>query len=271
MSETNDNDTSHTTKENEHLLLVQHRFGVTAQAYASSTVHSQGPDLDWIVEVATLTGNELVVDVATGTGFTAFALAPYAHEVMGIDITLPMLEAAQQLAAERQMINIRFLQGDALSLPLSNSSVDLVTCRHSAHHFSKIAQAVQEWVRVLKPGGKLVLADTISPEEPELDVFINEIEMLRDPSHVRNYRISEWLTLLSEGGLTASVLREWGIPLDIRSWTQRMQTPPDDVERIIQRCTNASPLEQECFHIEQHDGLFSFTLQAALFFGVKLA
>jgi ubiquinone/menaquinone biosynthesis C-methylase UbiE len=271
MSDANQFDTTRQSYEKEHMLLVQRRFGATAQSYASSAVHSQGPDLEWIVEAAALSGKELVVDVATGTGFTAFALAPYAQEVVGIDITLPMLEGAQRLAVERQITNVRFLQGDALALPLSSGSVDLVSCRHSAHHFSQVAQAVQEWVRVLKPGGKLVLADSISPEEPELDAFINELEVLRDPSHARNYRVSEWIMMLKEGGLTANVVREWGISLDIRSWTQRMRTPQEDVERIIQRCANASPLERERFHIEKHDGLYSFMLPAALFVGVKPA
>jgi len=271
MSDTNQFDTTRQAEEREHTLLVQQRFGATAQAYASSAVHSQGPDLDWIVEASALSGKEMVMDVATGTGFTAFALAPYAREVIGIDITLPMLEAAQRLAAERRVTNVRFLQGDAFALPFSSSSVDLVACRHSAHHFSKIDEAVQEWVRVLKPGGKLVLADSISPEEQELDAFINEIEVLRDPSHVHNYRVSEWLMMLNEEGLTANVVREWSIPLDIRSWTQRMQTPQEDVERIIQLCANASALAREHFRIESHDGLYSFMLPAALFVGVKPA
>lgn len=211
------------------------------------------------------------MDVATGTGFTAFALAPYALEVVGIDITMPMLEAAQRLATERQLTNVRFLQGDALALPFSSGSIDVVACRYSAHHFSQIARAVQEWVRVLVPRGKLILVDTISPEEPELDGFLNAIEVLRDPSHLHNYRISEWLTLLGEGGLTASVWREWGTSLDVPSWTQRMQTPPEDVMRIVQRCAHASPLAQERLHIEQQDGVFSFTIPSALLIGVKVA
>lgn len=270
MSESNQSG-ANLAQERAHLHLLQQRFGTTAQAYASSTVHSQGPDLDWMVEAAALSGKEMVVDVATGTGFTAFALAPSAHEVVGVDITLPMLEAAQRLATERQVPNVRFLQGDALALPFPSSSIDLVACRYAAHHFSPIAHAVQEWVRVLVPGGKLLLADSISPEEPELDGFINEIEVLRDPSHIRSYQLSEWLALLSSGGLTANVRQEWGIPLDVRSWTQRMQTAPEDVERIIQRCANASPLAQGRFHIEQYDGVFSFVLPAALLVGVKSA
>jgi ubiquinone/menaquinone biosynthesis C-methylase UbiE len=271
MPETDQSDVPHPAQENAHLLLIQQRFAPTAQAYASSVIHSQGPDLEWIVEAAALTGRELVVDVATGTGFTALALAPHAREVVGIDITLPMLEAAQRLATERQVTNVRFMQGDAHALPFANGSIDLVACRFSAHHFSRIARAVQEWVRVLVPGGSLILVDTISPEELELDGFLNEIEALRDPSHLHNYRISEWLGLLGEEGLTASVRREWGTPLDVPSWTRRMQTPPGDVERIVQRCAHASPLAQERFHIERHDGVFSFTIPSALLVGVKVA
>jgi len=173
MSKTNQSDPSHQAQESAHLRLLQQRFGPAAPAYASSTIHSQGLDLDWIVEAAALSGKELVVDVATGTGFTAFALAPYAREVVGIDITMPMLEAAQRLATERQLTNVRFVQGEALALPFSSGSIDVVACRYSAHHFSQIAHVIREWVRVLVPGGKLILSDSISPEEPELDSFIN--------------------------------------------------------------------------------------------------
>src|SRR5713101_5956921 len=117
MPETNQSDTPQPAQESAYLRLSQLQFGPAAQAYASSPIHSQGADLKWIVEAAALSGKELVVDVATGTGFTAFALAPYAHEVVGVDITRPMLEAAQRLATERQVTNVRFMQGDAHALP----------------------------------------------------------------------------------------------------------------------------------------------------------
>jgi SAM-dependent methyltransferase len=134
-----------------------------------------------------------------------------------------------------------------------------------------VSQAVREWVRVLKPEGKLILADSIAPEEPELDIFINELEVLRDSSHVRNHPISEWLTLLREAGLTPRLFRAWDIPLDVPSWTQRIQTPPGDVERIMQLLADASALARERFHIENINGSVSFTLPAALFVGVKSA
>ncbi len=250
--------------------MVQHNFGAVAQNYVTSNVHANGLDLEWLKEAAALTGKELVVDVATGTGHTALTLAPYAAQVVAIDITQPMLAAAQQLAATRHITNVRFVEANAQALPLASASFDLVTCRHAPHHFAAVSQAIHEWVRVLKPGGKLLLDDPISPEEAELDTFLNTIETLRDPSHVRNYRISEWLSLLSAAGLRVEVSRVWNIPLDIPSWTQRMQTPPEAVEKIERYFHDAAPAIRERFHIGPNaEGLLSFWLPAAIFVGVK--
>jgi ubiquinone/menaquinone biosynthesis C-methylase UbiE len=215
----------------EKLQQVQSNFGAAATDYVTSTVHAQGQDLAWVLEAAALTGSERVLDIATGAGHTAFALAPYAAEVVALDVTPQMLAAAQSEAFERHLHNISFLEGDAQDLPCENASFDVVACRLAAHHFPYVRQGVQEWARVLKPSGKLVLVDTISPEEPEIDTSLNEIETLRDPSHVRNYRLSEWINFLKEAGFTVSTTREWGIALDVPSWTQRMRTPLNQSQR----------------------------------------
>lgn len=249
--------------------LVQQRFGATAQAYATSTVHANGPDLQWLVEAAKLTGQECVVDLATGAGHTAFALAPYAQEVIAIDITKPMLETARQLAQERHITNIRFLKADVLALPLPDASVECIACRYAAHHFSSLPQAIKEWMRVLKPGGRLIISDTIAPEEPELDAFANEIELLRDSSHIRNHRISEWLLLLQEVGFEASLQKRWDITMDMQSWTQRMKTSAENVAQLKRLFTEAPAQVKECFHIEQYDDNLSFSLPVALLTGIK--
>jgi len=254
---------------NEQNQLIQSRFGVAAKDYVTSSVHAQGPDLLWLVEAAALTGNELVVDVATGTGHTALALAPYAHEVIAIDLTVQMLEAARQLAQERHITTIRFVEGDAHSLPLPDRSVDVVTCRQSAHHFINAAQAVHEWARVLKLGGKLILIDSIAAEDEALDAYVHEIEVLRDPSHVRNHRISAWLAMLKAAGFDAHAPRSWDIHLEVPPWTQRMRTPPEKVDRIIDLFSTATPEVRDYLHIENADGVFAFDLPAVLIVGTK--
>jgi ubiquinone/menaquinone biosynthesis C-methylase UbiE len=269
MSDTNLHNPSQDAAERAKLQQIQNNFGVAAADYVTSKVHAQGPDLAWLVEAAVLTGTERVLDVATGGGHTAFALAPYAAEVVALDLTPPMLEVAQKEATARQLHNIHFVEGDAQAIPYEDGSFDVVACRKAAHHFPNVRQGVREWARVLKAGGMLLLVDSIVPEEPELDTFTNEIEILRDPSHVCNYRISEWKNLLSEAGFMLNAIREWGIFLDIPSWTQRMRTPPEVVAVIEQRLHNATSAARERLHIEERDGVLGFTLPTAFFVATK--
>jgi SAM-dependent methyltransferase len=180
-----------------------------------------------------------------------------------------MLEAAQKEANARGLSNISYVEGDTQALPFADQSFDVVTCRHAPHHFPRVRQAVSEWARVLKPGGRLLLIDSISPEDDEAEAMLHEIESLRDPSHVRNYRISQWRAYLSEAGLRVSTVREESVFLDIPSWTQRMRTPPESVAAIERLIREASLNVRERLRFEEQDGLLSFTLPIALLLAVK--
>lgn len=265
MPDINQQESFHDAK----IQQVQSNFGAAAADYVTSKVHANSEDLTWVVESADLSGTERVLDVATGAGHTAFALAPHAAEVVALDITPEMLAVAQQVANERHLYNIRFLKGDAQNIPCEEASFDVVACRQAAHHFPDARRAVQEWARVLRPGGKLILVDSASPEEPEIDAFLNEIECLRDPSHVRNYRRSEWLAFLHEAGFTVNDTREMGIWLDIPSWTKRMRTPEKSVATIERLLREASPATRQRLGIEEQDGVLAFVLPTVLIAGFK--
>lgn len=269
MSDTVRQNTTYDAAAQEKLRQVQSNFGAAAADYVTSKAHASGQDLAWVVEAAALTGTERVLDVATGAGHTAFALAPYAAEVVALDITKEMLEVAQKSAAERHLDNIRFLEGDAQQLPCEDASFDVVSCRHAPHHFPHVQQAVREWARVLKLGGKLVLVDSISPEEPEIATFLHEIEILRDPSHVRNQPLSEWVKFLNEAGFSVNSTREMGVFLDIPSWTQRMRTPAESVATIERLFRDAAPAIRTRLRIEEKEGAFGFTLPTGLILAVK--
>ncbi|MBA2395319.1 MAG: methyltransferase domain-containing protein [Ktedonobacteraceae bacterium] len=268
MSDSNQPNTLQDAVTRAKLQQVQRNFGAVAADYVTSKVHASGQDLSWLVEAAALTGIERVLDIATGGGHAAFALAPYASEVVALDLTRPMLEVAQQEATARQLSNIRFLEGDAQAIPCADESFDVVVCRQAAHHFPNVQQCVNEWARVLKPGGKLLLIDSISPEEPDADAFLEQIEILRDPSHMRNQRISEWKDLLGKASFTINTVREWTILLDIPSWTQRMRTLPASVAMIEQSMHDASPTIRERLHIEE-EPVLSFLLPAVLIVGTR--
>ncbi len=205
---------------------IQKLFGAAAARYAASDYHAAGPDLAAMVEAASPRGDERVLDVGSGAGHTALAFAPRVREVVDLDLTQAMLDEAQRLAAARGVGNLRLEQGDAMALPYTDASFDLVTCRQCAHHFERPDLALREVARVLRPGGRLVLVDSVAPEDPAQDTFLNAIELLRDPSHVRDQPVSRWMDLLEAAGLAGECLGRWRLALDFDDWVRRMATPP---------------------------------------------
>ncbi|TAM08651.1 MAG: hypothetical protein EPN67_02290 [Pusillimonas sp.] len=78
---------------------------------------------------------------------------------------------------------------------------------------------------MLAPGGTLVVIDAIAPETPLYDTALQTIELLRDASHVRDYRVSEWRAMLATAGLAVDNSDTWKLPLDFDAWIKRIGTP----------------------------------------------
>jgi ubiquinone/menaquinone biosynthesis C-methylase UbiE len=178
--------------------LARKNFGARAEFYTRSAAHADPQILARVVEAAQPQTNWRVLDVATGAGHTAFALAPRVASVTAVDLTPEMLGEARKLAAELQLSNVRFEIADVHALPFVDGSFDLVTCRRAAHHFSNIHQALNEMHRVLAAGGRLVIDDRSVPEDDFIDKTMHELDRLHDESHVRQYRPSEWGRMLRE-------------------------------------------------------------------------
>jgi SAM-dependent methyltransferase len=246
---------------------VQRQWGAVAAAYATSSYHANGPDLAKLREAAALTGTERVLDLGCGAGHTALALAPHAASVVAVDLTPEMLDVAAGLAVERGVTNISFRQANAAALPFEDASFDLVTSRMSAHHYADPVAALREAARVLRPSGSLLLIDTVSPAEPALDTFYNAVELLRDGSHARNWRLSEWHRMMAEAGFRPETLYEFTIELPGESWVTRSRTPPDLVAAIRSLFAHATSAARACFVLRDGDD-WGWTIPAALLRGV---
>ncbi|HTO54885.1 MAG TPA: class I SAM-dependent methyltransferase [Myxococcota bacterium] len=243
---------------------IQRQFGAAATNYVSSPVHSGGPTLEGLVARAALTGRERVLDVGTGAGHTALALAPRAAEVIALDLTEEMLSAAAGLARERGLSNVWFRRGRAEALPFADGAFDLVTSRLCAHHYADPAAATREAARVLRPGGQYLLVDAYSPEDPVQDTYLNAIEVLRDPSHVRNYRISEWQAMFEAAGFALEVGPRWAVRLEFASWVERIGTPAPLVAGL-RALIDAAPSEvRETLQIARETG-HDWSIPIALF------
>src|SRR5512139_394987 len=125
-------------------------FGQRAAFYTTSAVHKDKAVLDRLVALAHVQPTDRVLDIATGTGHTAFAFAPHVHEVIATDVTPEMLAEGEKLKVENGIGNVIFQLADVHDLPFDDESFDVVTCRRAAHHFVDIHRALREMLRVLR-------------------------------------------------------------------------------------------------------------------------
>jgi SAM-dependent methyltransferase len=248
---------------------ARRQFGAVAGNYAKSAVFALGADLAELVRAAEPTGQELALDLGTAAGHTALALAPHVKAVTGVDLAPEMLEQAQTLARERGVGNVRFEQADVEHLPYPDGSFDLVATRFSGHHWTNTAGALTQVARILRPGGRFILVDTVGPTDPEVDRFILTFERLRDPSHHRSLSPAEWLTQVSAIGLKGEIVEEWGLELDFEDWVSRMRTPPDAVATLRNMLESAPEPVLQAYNPIWRDGRRFFTLPCALLRGRK--
>ncbi len=177
------------------------QFSRQAAAYAASPTHAAGDDLDLVLDFAAPGPGDTCLDLATGPGHTAARLAAAAGFVVGLDIAPGMIAVARDRAAEMGLANLAYLIGDVHALPLPAQRLDLVACRIAPHHFHDVGGFLREAARVLNPGGRLVVEDSLAPDQPEVAGFLEDLEKRRDPTHVHSLSRAEWEEACTYAGL----------------------------------------------------------------------
>ena len=249
---------------------VRQQFGAVAANYAVSAVHASGADLAQLVEAAGVTGVTRALDLGSGAGHTAMAIAAAgAKEVIGVDLTPEMVGVATELAKGRGLENVAFRLGDVTALEFEDDSFDVVTSRFSAHHYNDPVPALAEAFRVLRPGGVFLLTDCVAPEDAALDTFLQTFEILRDPSHVRDWRASEWLRMCANAGFAGRVLLRSEVVLDGADWVKRMRTPETKVAMLRELFAEANPAQRRAFDLREEP--WGLSIPIALIEGRKPA
>jgi ubiquinone/menaquinone biosynthesis C-methylase UbiE len=176
---------------------VRARFGATAERVAEHAGQQIETVREQLRSFVAPSGDERALDIGTGAGTLALALAPLVREVVGVDIVEELLERARAQAPA----NVMFVEGDATSLPFEQGSFDLVCTRRTLHHIARPERVVAELTRMTARGGHVFVDDQIAPADPLAALELDRFERARDPSHTRTLPDVDFRHLFEANGL----------------------------------------------------------------------
>ncbi len=233
------------------------QFDSVAESYATSAVHARGADLQQLVKVLAADRSWEILDLGTGAGHAAMAVARQVRQVVAVDVSPRMLAVTERLCEERGIANVQAVQADGQSLPFVAERFDGAISRFSAHHWPDPDQVMEEVRRVLRPAAPFVLLDSMCPANKPLDTFLNALELLRDPSHGRNEPLAGWRGRLTGLGFEVEYEEEWLLELEVDEWLRRSATVAWRAEACRRLLFEAPDEAKDAFVIASDGSRFS--------------
>jgi len=216
------------TEDRDHRETILDQFSKQAIPFAELPGHMDA--MQMLLSMAAVNDTSVVLDVACGPGLVACEFAMKAKHVTGIDITPAMIEKAQQLQKEKELSNVIWDTGDVLPLPYENNSFSIVLTRYSFHHFMDPEAVLTEMIRVCRPGGKVLVADPVLPDE-KVDTY-NHMEKLRDPSHTSALTLDHFEEILNRSNLLDLQRGSYKVELELEKQLEASFPDPGDDEKI---------------------------------------
>jgi len=181
--------------------LVREQFTKTAEVFGNFAVATRGGEAAKLAEMVRASKADRVIDVACGPGTLALRFAPQVRWACGVDLTPAILQRAKQTAAAEGLANLVFTIGDAHRLPFADNSLDIAITSYALHHMPDAPRVIAEMARVVRPGGRVGVADIRVEEDSAVAELNNRIERIRDASHTRTMSRSEYERAFRAAGL----------------------------------------------------------------------
>ncbi len=247
---------------------VREQFGRTAEGYVRGSGFAGGEDLAEAARLLQPTPEDTLLDVACGGGHTALYFAPLVRSVVASDLTMQMLKKAQEYISEEGKVeNVTFREADAEDLPFPAGAFTLLTCRVAPHHFPDLPRALREFHRVLRRGGRMVIIDTLLPDDPEIADFYQTMEKMRDPTHVQAYTREEWVRMCEEARFIVQATKISPKTHDFQEWARRAGMNREGIQRLNHFFIQSSAKIHDYFQIETFAGeVESYTDQKLLLY-----
>jgi SAM-dependent methyltransferase len=195
---------------------AREQFTKDAEAFAAGQIINDESALEALALLADLAPSDRVIDVACGPGIVATYLAKHAAHVVGVDLTPKMLDLARSRATN-QGVGGRclFVEGSMDDLDVEDERFDVAVSRYALHHAHDVGVVADELVRVVRPGGRLVVVDFGAPDDESVATAYDDAERLRDPSHVRNLTPDGIQSLFAERGCRLISATNYRLPMRV--------------------------------------------------------
>jgi SAM-dependent methyltransferase len=232
-------------------------LGTQAEAYAHPLKARYLENIEPMLELVVPQKTERLLDIGTGSGFTALGFAPFVLSVVGVDDSPEAVAVAKRQAAARGAANAEFRVANHEHLPFADGSFEIVTCRFVFHHFSDPPGALAEMKRVLAPAGRIMLYDILTSLDPHQAEVHNRIEKTRDPSHVRMLNTEEFLALFRGAKLDVAGKTVLLAKREFTEWMEVVGADPATVRatRALMEADGA----QTGLCVRVRDGAITFT------------
>jgi SAM-dependent methyltransferase len=230
-----------------HHERIVREFSHQAESFNTSTAASATETLDELVALAGPRAEERWLDAACGPGVVTRTLAPLVAHVHGVDATPAMIEVAKREAMAAGLTNTTFSVGDVTSLEHTDASFDAAFNRFAIHHIPVPGRMVAELARVVRPGGRIVLSDTVADDDGRAAGWAQALERIRDPSHWASLPLAQLRALGDSAGLQLADERVSTLEIDFDDWLAR-GSGHDDVA-LVERALVEPPGRSECFDV----------------------
>ena len=243
-----------------HDRILRRVFDAQAESFNRSAVANDGRLLDELVALGAPRRTERWLDAACGPGIVSRRLASVTGAVHGIDLTPAMIDVARREATAAGIENATFEVGDATATGHADDSFDGAMTRFSVHHLPAPGRLLDELARVVRPGGRVVVADHLADDDADAAAWSQEIERLRDPSHWACLTATRLRALGDDAGLTLDDERRRAFELDLDDWLGRGAAEAG-ARALVQRLLAERPSTARCFGVRERDGRRVLALQ----------
>jgi ubiquinone/menaquinone biosynthesis C-methylase UbiE len=216
-----------------------------------------------LLEELRLTGEEIVLDVGTGTGKVALHVLPYCRKVMGLDLSMEMLAIAHEHMGPHSAAKMALQQASIDRLPFGDGCFDVVVGRMVFHHLvGNLLEGINECFRVLRKGGRIVIAEGIPPNYLLKEDFV-EIFSWKEARHT--FLEHDIMNLLADAGFHRINIRTFFLDgISVNNWLEDAGLPEEHVEKILELHRNASRYFKKTYRLQELNGEILIDMKHAI-------